>query len=199
MLNTSIEILGISGSLRDSSYNTALLRAAQELAPPHVQINIADLSALPMFNADLLASGDPLPVSAFKNQIWQADALLIATPEYNHSIPGMLKNALDWASRPRKESPLAGKPMAVIGAGGKFGTIRAQQHLVQIASALDMYVLNQPQLFVDRAWEKFSSAGDLQDQSTRQQLGAVIEALYRWTVRLKSVQLVHSLDSVSAA
>jgi chromate reductase, NAD(P)H dehydrogenase (quinone) len=190
MLTTPLHILGISGSLRRSSFNTGLLRAAKELAPPSVRIEIADLSDIPMFNADLRAFDEPQPVSAFKDQIWQADALLIATPEYNHSIPGVLKNALDWASRPRKETPLAGKPLAVVGAGGKFGTIRAQQHLVQIASALDMYVLNHPQLFVDRAWEKFDSSGSLEDAITRQQLGAVIEALYRWTVRLKSVQLV---------
>ncbi len=187
----SIQILGISGSLRHHSYNTGLLLAAQELAASHVQIEIADLAAIPMFNADLVAMGEPESVQIFKDQILGADAVLIATPEYNHSIPGVLKNALDWASRPRKESPLAGKPAAVIGAGGMFGTIRAQQHMVQIAVALNMHVMNRPQLLVERAWEKFSADGILADETTRQRLGDVLEALERWTVKLNSVQSIH--------
>ena len=182
----SLKVLAISGSLRQRSLNSALLDAASELAPASMQIKRYDLTSIPLFNADLLADGEPVPVIEFKHHIQQADAVLIATPEYNHSIPGVLKNALDWASRPKSDSPLRGKALAMIGAGGSFGTLLAQNHLREIALALGMQPMTGPNLYVSRAWEKFDRQGHLTDESTRQRLAQVLEALNQWTVRLQA-------------
>src|SRR5690242_13902531 len=110
-----LRVLGFAGSLRSASYNRALIRAAQELAPPNMTIDVFDLAAIPLYNADVEAQGDPEPVAAFKQAIRGADALLIATPEYNHGVPGVMKNAIDWASRPPRQSPLDGKPVGILG------------------------------------------------------------------------------------
>lgn len=182
----SLKVVGIAGSLRQRSLNSALLRAAAELAPTGMQVEHFDLAPIPLFNADLLAAGEPQPVLEFKTAIQQADAVLIATPEYNHSIPGVLKNALDWASRPRRESPLRDKPLAIVGAGGSFGTLQAQNHLREIALALGMQTLTRPQLYVSHAWEKFDPQGNLTDEPTRQRLAEVLTALARWTIRLQA-------------
>lgn len=182
----NLKVLGISGSLRQRSLNSALLQAAAELAPIEMQIEIFDLAPIPLFNADLRLEGEPQAVVEFKARIQKADAVLIATPEYNHSIPGVLKNALDWASHPRSESPLREKPLAMMGAGGSFGTLQAQNHLREIALALGMQALNRPQLYIARAWEKFDSQGCLTDEATRQRLAALLEALAHWTLRLQA-------------
>jgi chromate reductase len=184
MTTTPIHVLGISGSLRRGSYNTGLLYAAAELLPEHMRLEVFDLAPIPMFNQDLEMEV-PEPVRALKAHVAAADALLIATPEYNYSISGVLKNAIDWASRPRKETPLQGKPLAIIGAGGRFGTARAQMHLRQIAVHLDMHALNRPELLVPFASEKFNADGRLVDAPTREQLAAVLEALAAWTRRLR--------------
>ena len=127
---TKIKVLGFAGSLRKGSYNRALLRAAVELAPEAMEITLFDLAMIPLYNQDVEDEGDPEPVKAFKHAIGDADALLICTPEYNFSIPGVLKNALDWASRPAKATPLYGKPVTVMGAStGAFGTARCQMAL----------------------------------------------------------------------
>jgi chromate reductase len=180
-----IHVLGFSGSLRKGSFNTALLRAAVELLPEGMTLEIFDLSPLPFFNSDLEAQGTPEAVKNFKARIAAADALLIATPEYNYSIPGVLKNAIDWASRTPKDSPLNGKPVAMTGAGGMFGTVRAQMHLRQIALHNGMLVLAKPEVYVARASEKFDTAGRLIDEPTRQRLRELLEALAAWTRKLR--------------
>lgn len=184
-MTTPVHVLGISGSLRAASYNTGLLRAAAEVLPAATTLEIFDLAPIPLYNGDVDASGQPDAVQQLKARIAAADALLIATPEYNHSIPGVLKNALDWASRPPSSSPLAGKPLAVMGAGGRFGTVRAQMHLRQIAPSMGMLLLTRPDVLVMRAWEKFDASGRLVDQETREQVRALVEALVIWTRRLR--------------
>lgn len=179
-----MKILGISGSLRKNSYNTAALRAAQELLLPRgVTLEIFDLSPIPLYNEDI----EPFPpaVQALRERIAAADALLIATPEYNHSISGVLKNALDWASHP-PDQPCDGKPVAVFGVStGRSGTLRAQLHLREVCAALDMFVLPKPELFITHAREKFDTQARLIDERTRQQVRALVEALIVWTHRLK--------------
>lgn len=184
MMETRMKILGISGSLRKNSVNTGLLRAAQQLVPPGMQIEIADISQIPLFNDDILTAGMPEVVEQFKHLISEADGLLIATPEYNHSIPGVLKNALDWGSRPMKTQPFSGKPLAVMGAGGVTGTLRAQIHLRQVAAALNMLPLNKPELLVMQAWEKFDSQGNLVDEASRQKVHDLLVAFEQWVLRL---------------
>lgn len=181
-----LRILGIAGSLRTGSYNRALLQAAQELAPQGMAIVTFDLDAIPPYNADVEAQGFPAPVVAFKAAIAEADALLIATPEYNHSIPGVLKNALDWASRPAASTPLNGKPAAVMGAStGVIGTARAQQHLRLVCSYLNMLVLNQPEVLVGRARDKFDASGRLTDEPTRQFMAKFLQAFVQWVARVR--------------
>lgn len=183
---TPLTVLGISGSLRQRSVNSALLQAAADLAPARMQITQFDLAPIPLFNADLLAEGEPASVLEFKTRIEQAHALLIATPEYNHSIPGVLKNALDWASRPRHGSPLRDKPLAIIGAGGSSGTRHAQRHLGEIGLALGMRPLDEPRLLLSRAWDKFDARGRLADEASRQRLTAVLAALAAWTLEVQA-------------
>ncbi len=136
-------ILGFSGSLRQASINSGLLRAAQTVLPVDMTLEIYDLTPIPLFCQDLVDQGNvPVPVQAFKARLAAADGLLMATPEYNYSIPGVLKNAIDWASRPVADSPLNGKPLAIMGAGGAMGTSRAQYHLRQVAVYTNMLPLN---------------------------------------------------------
>lgn len=177
-------ILSFSGSLRQGSFNTALLRAATELLPEGMKLEIFDLAPIPFFNADLEASSLPEAVKIFKNKIAAADALLIATPEYNYSVPGVLKNAIDWASRPPKDSPLNGKPLAMLGAGGMLGTVRAQGHLRDILLHNNALVLNKPEVYISRAVEKFDATGRLIYEPTRQRLRELLTALHDWTLRL---------------
>ena len=173
----SIHILAIAGSLRKASHNLSLLKAASRLLPPGVTLEIFDLASIPLFNMDDKVEGEPEVIRDFKERIAQADALLIATPEYNASIPGVLKNAIDWASHPRSQSPLLGKPLAILGAGGRSGTAHAQRHLREIASHLDMRLLESPQVLVARAWEKFDQQGNLIDPVVRQQVEDLLHAL----------------------
>jgi chromate reductase len=184
-----VHLLGISGSLRKNSYNTRLLNVAEGLLPEGMSLDIFDLSLIPFFNQDLEAN-PPEIVADFKTCIAAADGLLIATPEYNYSIPGVLKNALDWASRPPRNGPLNDKPLAIIGAGGRFGTTLAQQHLRQIVSHLNMHTLNSPEVLVQRPWEKFE--GDsLTDERTRTQLSRMLDAYYDWILRLHYQPIAH--------
>jgi chromate reductase, NAD(P)H dehydrogenase (quinone) len=173
-----VKVLGIAGSLRAGSYNRALLRAARELAPPGMEIAELDLRELPFYDGDVEAAGDPEPVSAFKEAIRSADALLIATPEYNRGMPGVLKNAIDWASRPPLGSPLAGKPVAIIGAStGRGGTARAQE---QLRSALEFSradVLAQPEVLVPEAYMRFDEHGRLTDEETRRKVRSLLNTL----------------------
>lgn len=171
-------ILAISGSLRSDSYNTAALRAAQELAPDGMTIDIATLEGIPLYNADEeKADGLPDAVAALRERLAAADGLLVATPEYNYSIPGVLKNALDWLSR--GESPLAHKPTAMLGAGGRLGTVRAQMHLRQMFLHDHMHVVDEPEVFIDRASQKFTE-GVLTDERARDQIRRLLLSLQRF-------------------
>jgi chromate reductase len=181
-MKTSIHILGISGSLRRDSYNTSLLHAAGELLPEGVTLEICNIADIPLFNQDDEAD-TPESVRRFKVRIAAADALLIATPEYNASIPGVLKNAIDWASRP-PERVLDGKPGAILGAApGQFGTIRAQLHLRQILTHVNMQLINKPEVYILQAKSKFDADGRLTDETSR---GFVRDLLANLVQRLNS-------------
>jgi chromate reductase len=176
-MSDKVKILGFSGSLRKKSFNTAALRAAQELVPPDAVLEIADLSQIPFFNEDLEAEGIPQAVVEFKQKIAAADALLLATPEYNYSIPPVMKNALDWASR-GADSPLNGKPAAIMSASlGMFGGARAQYHLRQVAVVLNLQLLNKPEVFIMNAYEKFDENGKLTDEYARGAITKLLQAL----------------------
>ena len=185
--NGALVVCGIAGSLRQGSYNRALLQAAQELAPEGVEVRIFDrMAEIPLFNQDVEAGGDPEPVQALKQAIGEADALLIATPEYNHGVPGVLKNAIDWASRPPRGSVLAGKPAAIFGASpGITGTARAQSQLRQAFVFTQTPALLQPEILVYRAPEKFDEQGRLTDEKTREFVGKLLRELANWTRRLR--------------
>src|SRR5687767_7066918 len=181
-----LKVLGIAGSLRAGSFNRALLRAAQELAPAGMEIDAFDLAPIPLYNADVEAKGDPEPVAALKAAIREADALLVVTPEYNYGIPGVLKNAIDWASRPPDKTPLKGKPAAIMGATpGQGGTIRAQLQLRQAFVFTQTLALLQPEVLVAKAHEKFDEGGRLTDEATRGFVKKQLEALRDWTLRLR--------------
>lgn len=167
-MSDGLHILGIAGSLRAGSYNRALLAATQELAPERVAIDTFDLAPLPLYNADLDTDAQrPESVIRLKEAIAAADALLIATPEYNHNVPGVLQNAIDWASRPAFRSPFAGKPVGVVGAAkGSIGTARAQEHLKVVLLAVLAHVFPHRGVLVGRAAEKFEDAR-LTDEPTR--------------------------------
>jgi len=174
-----MHILTISGSLRRTSYNKGLLRAAARLLPDHAQACEFDLGLLPLFNQDL-EKDPPASVVSWKQAIGRCDGLLIATPEYNGSISGVLKNALDWASRPRQTSVLRGKPLAMMGAGGRRGTANAQLALRQQAGATGMLLMPEPELLVSDAWARFDGEGNLIDEATHTQLAPFIHAFVRW-------------------
>lgn len=180
-----ITVLGISGSLRKGSYNSAALREALRLAPEGMRIEIADIEQIPLYNEDVYAQGFPPAVERLREQIRAADALLIVTPEYNYSMPGVLKNAIDWVSRP-PDQPFAGKPAAVMGvSAGRFGTARAQYHLRQSMVFLDLHLLNKPEVMIGNAGQLFDDAGALTDEATRGYIRRLLEALRDWTLRLR--------------
>jgi chromate reductase, NAD(P)H dehydrogenase (quinone) len=179
-VSREIRVLGFAGSLRRQSHNVALLHAAVELAPDEVEIETHDLTAIPLYNADVEATAFPQSVERFKERIAAADALLIVTPEYNGSLPGVLKNAIDWATRPSKQTPFYGKPAAVLGAGGPFGTVRAQRHLREILQARNMAVMPKPDLYITHATEKFDAEGRLVDETTREAVRALLAAFADW-------------------
>jgi chromate reductase, NAD(P)H dehydrogenase (quinone) len=186
-MRDTFSILGIPGSLRKGSLNRGLLRAAQDLAPDGVEISIYDISDIPLYNGDIEAQGVPQPVVDFAEAIRAADAILIACPEYNYSIPGVLKNAIDWASRPSVRNPWRHKPIALMGAsGGQFGTLRSQLALRQVfGSMIEAYVMLKPELYVNQAASKFDSDANLIDEDTRERLATHIESLVAWAHRLK--------------
>lgn len=172
-----IKILGIVGSLRKDSYNHSVLKVAQELVPDGVVLNLIELHGIPIFDQDN-EMAPPAAVLEFKRQILAADAILFATPEYNYSVPGGLKNAIDWASRPYGESAWLGKPAAMMGASvGSLGTARAQYHLRQILVTLNMPTVNQPEVMIGNAAQRFDQAGWLTDEPTRQLIQKLLVAL----------------------
>src|SRR4030065_531520 len=169
-MNKPVNILGFAGSLRKNSYNKALLRAAMELLPTDAKLEIFDLEGIPPFNQDF-ETQMPEKVKEFKAKIKAADAILIATPEYNYSIPGVLKNAIDWASRPYGDNAFDGKPVGVMGASvGMLGTARAQYHLRQSFVFLNMHPLNQPEMMLPFVQDKVDSHGRLTDETTRKKI-----------------------------
>ena len=173
-----IKILGIAGSLRKDSYNKLLLRVASKLLPPTVKLEIFDISGIPLYNQDMEATAFPGEVKIFKRKIEAADALLIATPEYNHSYPGVLKNAIDWASRPYGQNSFDGKPTAVISASpGLFGGIAAQDQLKQVLLALNTRLVPQPAVIVSSVQQKINPDGNLLDPNTLQFLTQLITNL----------------------
>jgi chromate reductase len=179
-MNTPLTILGIAGSLRKSSFNRAALRAAQQLVPDGVRLEIFDLDGIPPFNQDEEAH-PPERVVLLKQRIRAADAILILTPEYNYSIPGVLKNAIDWASRPYGDSAWEGKPVALMGASvGAQGTSRAQYHLRQVFVFLNMYPLNRPEVMITNAAQRFDEKGNLTDEETKVHIQKLLAALVAW-------------------
>ncbi len=180
-----IRILGICGSLRKGSFNRRLLQVAREEAPEGARLELADIAGIPIYDGDVESAGLPVPVQTLKRQIRAADALLIATPEYNYSLPGALKNALDWCSRPAQDNPFRDKPLAIMGASqGLLGTARAQYHLRQIAVSLDLLALNRPEVMVGQVESKFDAEGRLTDTKTRELVHKLMVALVVWTRRL---------------
>jgi len=181
-----IRILGISGSLRTGSYNTAALHAAVGLCPEDAEIEIYDIGGFGPFNQDA-EQNPPENVVAFKAAIRAADAVLFSSPEYNYSVPGFLKNAIDWASRPYGDSAWDGKPALIMGASpGTGGTMRMQYHLRQIMVFLNMHPLNRPEVMISNCAKKFDENGTLTDEKTREYLRQAIEALVHWTRRLSN-------------
>ena len=180
-----MNVIGISGSLRKGSFNTAALRAAQGLAPEGMTIEVAQIGDLPLYNDDVRAAGFPPPAERLRAQLAAADAILLVTPEYNYSISGVLKNAIDWASRPPNQ-PFEAKPVAIMGASpGLFGSARAQYHLRQMLIFLNAMPLNRPEVMIGQAQNKFDADGNLTDEPTREFIRKLLVALRDWTERLK--------------
>lgn len=182
---STVHVLGIAGSLRQRSMNAAALQTAKELAPEGMTIDIFNLSSIPLYNEDVREQGFPPAVEELRRKIREADALLIATPEYNYSVPGVLKNAIDWASRP-PEQPFEGKPIAIFGASPAFtGTARAQYHLRQMFIYLNGLILNRPEVFITVAHTKFDNELRLTDETTRTQLRGLLDGLKEWTEKVR--------------
>lgn len=187
-MSQPIHVIAMAGSLRKKSYNRGLIRAAIEVAPAGTTIEPVEIGNLPHYDADLEGANSPQPVQELRAQVAAADALLIATPEYNYSVPGVLKNALDWLSRqpgPDRPPALQGKPTAIMGAGGRFGTVRAQAHLRYILLHNDVKLVNKPEVMVIRAWEAFDAEARLTDESVRSQIEQLVCALTAWTLQLR--------------
>src|SRR6266699_2554017 len=179
-------ILAVAGSLRQGSYNRGLLRAAQEVAPDWVEVRVFDIGQLPFFNEDVEAAGDPEPVRQFKEAITASNAVLIATPEYNGAVPGVLANAIDWASRPTGRSVLRNKPVAVMGAVlGKSGSVNAQAALRGVLSRIGAVVVPDPQVLVPRASRLFDEQVNLRDEATREEIRQLVEAVALWCQRVQ--------------
>jgi len=192
---TGIEILGIVGSLRTGSFNHLALKAAQELVPDGAVLDLIDLNGIPVFNQDD-EMAVPAAVREFKRRIMAANAILFATPEYNYSIPGALKNAIDWASRPYGDSAWQGKPAAILGASpGHLGTARAQYHLRQVLVALDMSVVNQPEVMISNAAQRFDQDGKLTDELTRKSIQKLLSALLHLCAGQPGMQMPHRLTT----
>jgi chromate reductase len=183
-METTLRVAAIVGSLRVASYNGWLLRAAGELASPELTLVPVGIAEVPLFNQDVETAGDPAPVAAFRAALQEADAVLIASPEYNYGMPGVLKNAIDWVSRPPGRSPLPRKPVAIVGASsGPSGTMRMQLQLRQTLQAVGAYVMPKPEIVVTSCRDKFDTDGRLADEKTREHLQAFLSAFADWTRR----------------
>src|SRR5918994_5203007 len=181
LMSTPVRILGIAGSLRKESFNRAALRAATQLAPDGAIIEVFELDGIPGFNQDD-EQNPPAKVVELKKRIRESDAILFVTPEYNYSIPGVLKNAIDWASRPYGDSAWNGKPVALMGASiGTIGTARAQYHLRQVFVFLNMFPINQPEVMISTAGDRFDADGNLTDETTKKLIRQLLQSLADWT------------------
>lgn len=181
----TIKVLGICGSLREGSFNASALNAAIELAPEGVEIEVFNIGGIPEF-VQGHDQDPPEKVAEFKRKIREADAILFSSPEYNYSVPGVLKNAIDWASRPYGDSAWEGKPAAIMGASpGASGTMRMQYHLRQIMVFLNMFPINKPEVMISNCASKFDENGKLTDEKTREFIGQMVKALADWTRKLK--------------
>ena len=183
--NRPVKILGIAGSLRRASYNRAVLKLAQSLVPQGATLEIFEIDGIPGFSEDD-EKQPPQKVLDLKKRVREADAILFVTPEYNYSIPGVLKNAIDWASRPYGDNAWDGKPVAVMGASvGMLGTARAQYHLRQCFVFLNMLPLNQPEVMIANAASKFDEAANFKDEQAKDMIGKLLANLADWTRRLR--------------
>lgn len=188
IMNQSVHILGIAGSLRRQSFNRAALRAATKLLPEGATLEIFELDGIPGFNQDD-EQNPPAKVVELKKRVRDADALLFVTPEYNYSVPGVLKNAIDWASRPYGDSAWEGKPAAIMGASvGNIATARAQYHLRQIFVFLNIHTINQPEVMIGNAADRFDESGDLTDNATKEYIRKLLQNLVEWTRRIQQPQ-----------
>ena len=185
-MTAPIKVLGIPGSLRAGSFNRMALRAAGELAPEGMIFETCEIREIPMYDGDVeVAEGLPDSVKEFRAKIHAADALVITTPEYNASISGVLKNAIDWASRPPQQ-PFDGKPIAILGTSpGALGTVRAQAHLRQILANLNGLVLVQPNVMIGGAGQRFDASGTLTDEATREFVRGLMASLLVFTRKMK--------------
>lgn len=184
-MSDKIKIIGIAGSLRKASTNRGVLRAAAELLPEGVEMEIFDLDGMPLFNEDL-ESDPPQKVKELREKVRSADAVIFATPEYNYGVPGVLKNAIDWGSRPYGQSAWEGKPAAIMGAsGGNIATARAQYDLRKSMVFLNMHPLNKPEVMIGNSRDKFDADGNLTDEATRNHIAKTVAALVEWTRKLK--------------
>jgi len=180
-----LRILGISGSLRKGSFNTSALRAAVELCPDEAEIEICEIGNLPLFDQDFEPEL-PAAVKEFKERVAAADAIIFSTPEYNYSVPGVLKNAIDCGSRPYGKSAWEGKPAAIMGASpGAIATARAQYDLRKMMVFLNMFPINKPEIMIGNCSSKFDEQGNLTDEATRKIIGQMLENLIAWTKKLK--------------
>lgn len=181
-----MNVIGISGSLRKDSFNSMALRAACKLAPEGMRIEIADLAPIPLYNEDVRSAGWPASVSELKERIRAADAVLLVSPEFNFSVPGVLKNTLDWLSRP-PAPPFDGKPVAIMGAStGILGTARMQYHLRQVLVYMNTFTVNKPEVFITQAATKFNAQGELSDAPTGQVITDLLVSLKALSQRVKA-------------
>lgn len=181
----TVHVLGIAGSLRQESYNKSALRAALSLAPAGIEIEVFDLEGIPPFNQDNELS-PPARVAELKAKVRSSDAVLFVTPEYNYSVPGVLKNAIDWGSRPNNDNAWGGKPAAIMGAStGRFGTARCQYHLRQVLLAVNMHTLNRPQIMIGEAASQFDARGNLTNDRTGELIVKLLGNLARWALTLE--------------
>lgn len=186
MTDTAVRILGIAGSLRRGSYNKAALRTAAELAGPSMTVEIFDISPIPLYNEDVKQEGFPPPVAELRRKVKEADGLLLVSPEYNYSTSGVMKNIIDWVSRP-PDQPFDGKPIGIMGASmGLLGTARAQYDLRRMFIFLNAHIMNRPEVMIGQAQNKFDAEGRLTDQPTRDLMATFMTALRDWTLRMRA-------------
>lgn len=184
-MSNKIKILAFPGSLRKNSYNRMLINSLLELKPENMEIEITDLTDIPLYNGDVEDAGMPASVAAFREKINKADGVIISTPEYNHSIPGVLKNTLDWASR-APHNPFSGKPVGIMGASmGLSGTISAQENLRHVGAILNIHAMNYPNVLIRTAQDKFDSAGKLTDETIKDNLRKFLLSFAEWVEKIK--------------